>query len=219
MNEKVPIGILISGRGSNMSALLEACREKDYPCKPVLVVSNRPDAGGLGLAQDADVPTRVIDHKEFSERESFEAQLDKTLKDSGAHILCNAGFMRVLTEKFTEQWHDRHLNIHPSLLPSFPGTRSHEQALASGVKITGCTVHYVRAKVDAGPIIAQAATPICPNDTVETLSAKVLRLEHQLYPYALKLAAEGRVPVVDEQVALKQSGVEEGVSLFSPPIR
>ncbi|MCY4032905.1 MAG: phosphoribosylglycinamide formyltransferase [Hyphomicrobiales bacterium] len=219
MSEKVPIGILISGRGSNMSALLEACRGKDYPCKPVLVVSNRPDAGGLRLAQDAGVPTRIIDHKEFSDRESFETELDKALKDSGAHILCNAGFMRVLTEKFTRQWHDRHLNIHPSLLPSFPGTHSHEQALASGVKITGCTVHYVRAKVDAGPIIAQAATSIRSDDTVETLSTRVLRLEHQLYPYALKLVAEGRAPVVDEQVALKQSGGEESVEFFSPPIR
>ena len=219
MSEKIPIGILISGRGSNMSALLEACRRKDYPCMPVLVVSNRSNAGGLKLAQDAGVPTHIIDHERFSDRESFEAQLDKTLKDAGAHILCNAGFMRVLTEKFTEQWRDRHLNIHPSLLPSFPGTRSHEQALASGVKITGCTVHYVRAKVDAGPIIAQAATSIRPDDTAETLSARVLRLEHQLYPYALKLVAEGRAPVVDERVAPEQPGEEESASFFSPPIR
>ena len=202
-----------------MSALLEACRRKDYPCRPVLVVSNRPDAGGRKIAQDASIPTCAIDHKEFSVREDFDAQLDKALKNSGAHILCNAGFMRVLTEKFTERWHDRHLNIHPSLLPSFPGTHSHEQALASGVKITGCTVHYVRAKVDAGPIIAQAATYIRPNDNVETLSARVLRLEHQLYPYALKLVAEGRAPVVNEQVALKQSDGEENAGFFSPPIR
>ena len=201
-----------------MSALLEACRQEDYPCKPVLVVSNRPDAAGLKVAQDAGVPTCAIDHKEFSEREDFDAHLDETLKDSGVRILCNAGFMRILTEKFTERWHDRHLNIHPSLLPSFPGTHSHEQALASGVKITGCTIHYVRAKVDAGPIIAQAATSIRPDDDVETLSARVLRLEHQLYPYALKLVAEGRAPVVNERVVLKQSD-EEGAGFFSPLIR
>ena len=219
MSEKIPIGILISGRGSNMSALLEACRGKDYPCRPVLVVSNLSDAGGLKLAQDAGVPTCIINHERFSDRENFEAKLDKTLKDVGAHILCNAGFMRVLTEKFTEQWHDRHLNIHPSLLPSFPGTCSHEQALASGVRITGCTVHYVRTEVDAGPVIAQAATSIRPDDTVETLSARVLRLEHQLYPYALKLVAQGRAPVVNERVVLKQLGEDESVGFFSPAIR
>ena len=202
-----------------MSALLDACREEDYPCKPVLIVSNRPNADGLKIAQDVGIPTRIIDHKEFSDRESFDDHLDETLKGSGVRILCNAGFMRVLTEKFTERWHDRHLNIHPSLLPSFPGTHSHEQALASGVKITGCTVHYVRAKVDAGPIIAQAATSIRPDDNVETLSARVLRLEHQLYPYALRLVAEGRAPVLDERVVLKQFDEEGSVGLFSPPIR
>lgn len=202
-----------------MSALLDACLKKDYPCKPVVVVSNRPDAGGLVIAQGAGIPTSVIDHKEFSDRKSFDARLDRTLTDSGAHILCNAGFMRILTEQFIQQWHNRHLNIHPSLLPSFPGTRSHEQALASGVKITGCTVHYVRAKVDAGPIIAQAATFVAPNDDVKTLAARVLKLEHQLYPHALKLVAEGRAPVIDEQVGLKQSIGEKSVEFFSPPIR
>ena len=174
-----------------MSALLKACQEKDYPCEPVVVISNRPDAAGLKIAQEANVPTHVVDHKEFSNRESFEEQLNKKLKNAGAHILCNAGFMRILTEQFTHQWHDRHLNIHPSLLPRFPGTHVHERVLESGVKITGCTVHYVRAAVDSGPIIGQCTTPVYPDDTVEILAERVLQLEHKLYPHILRKVAEG----------------------------
>ena len=219
MKDKTPIGILISGRGSNMSTLLNACKQGDYPCAPVIVISNRPDAAGLKLAHDSGVKTHVIDHKEYSNRESFEEQLNKKLQDAGAQLLCNAGFMRILTEEFTAQWHDRQLNIHPSLLPAFPGVDVHEQALASGAKITGCTVHYVRAQVDAGPIIAQAATPIHPDDTAETLAARVLQLEHRLYPHALRLVAEGRAPVIDERVVLQQSDKDETAVLFSPPIR
>ena len=202
-----------------MSALLDACKQDDYPCKPVIVISNRPDAAGLKLARDAGVKTHVIDHKEHPNRESFEEQLDKKLRDASAQLLCNAGFMRILTEGFTVQWHDRQLNIHPSLLPAFPGVDIHEQALASGAKISGCTVHYVRAQVDAGPIIAQAATAIHPDDTAETLASRVLQLEHRLYPHALRLVAEGRARVVNERVVLQQSDKDKTAALFSPPIR
>ena len=191
---KIPIGILISGRGSNMSALLDACRQSDYPCRVAVVVSNRPDAAGLDIARQAGVPAHVIDHTRFPDRQSFEDRLDKTLRQAGARLLCNAGFMRILTAGFTRRWHNRQLNIHPSLLPAFPGTRVHEQVLASGVKVTGCTVHYVRAEVDAGPIVAQESTPVHPDDTLETLSAQVLRLEHRLYPRALRMVAEGKAP-------------------------
>lgn len=190
MNEKIPIGILISGRGSNMSALLDACKQEDFPCTPAIVASNRPNAPGLEIARQAGVPTCVIDHTRYESRESFEEALDKTLREAGARLLCNAGFMRILTAGFTERWRDRQLNIHPSLLPDFPGIRVHERVLESGVTVTGCTVHYVRAEVDAGPIIEQAQTPVAPDDTPDTLAAKVLRLEHQLYPRALRAAVE-----------------------------
>lgn len=198
MTEKIPVGILISGRGSNMLALLEACREKDYPCEPVVVISNRPDAAGIKIAQEANVPTYVVDHKEFPSREKFEEQLNNKLKNAGAHILCNAGFMRILTEQFTDQWHNRHLNIHPSLLPYFPGINVHERVLKSGVKITGCTVHFVRSEVDAGPIIGRVKVEVRADDNVATLSERVLRREHKLYPYALRMVADGYVPANDE---------------------
>ena len=196
MTEKIPIGILISGRGSNMLALLKACQEKDYPCKPVVVISNRPDAAGLKIAEKAGVSTHVVDHKKFPNRESFEEQLNNKLKNAGAHILCNAGFMRILTEQFTQQWHNRHLNIHPSLLPRFPGTHVHEKVLQSGDKITGCTVHYVRAAVDSGPRIGQLVTSVHPNDSPETLAERVLQLEHELYPRVLRQVAEGRDQII-----------------------
>ena len=191
---KIPIGILISGRGSNMSALLDACRQDDYPCRAAVVVSNRPDAAGLEIARRAGVPAHVIDHTRFADRQSFEDRLDETLRQAGAHLLCNAGFMRILTAGFTERWHNRQLNIHPSLLPAFPGVRVHERVLAAGVADTGCTVHYVCAEVDAGEIVAQESTPVQPDDTPETLAARVLRLEHRLYPRALRMVAEGRAP-------------------------
>ena len=214
MKEKIPLGILISGRGSNMSALLDACRQEDYPCFAAIVISNSAHAPGLEIARHAGVPTCVVEHlpqapaEGFGEvgnsgetpgfrdgdsgREAFEERLQQRLRAAGVELLCNAGFMRILTPGFTEGWRDRQLNIHPSLLPDFPGIRVHERVLASGVKVTGCTVHYVRAEVDAGPIVAQATAPVLPDDTVATLAARVLRLEHRLYPRALRMVAEGR---------------------------
>ena len=211
------IGVLISGRGSNLKALIEACEEPGFRGRIALVISNRPGAGGLAVAEAAGIPTLVIDHKEFSTRETFDAELDRALVNAGVELVCNAGFMRILTDGFVEKWRDRQLNIHPSLLPAFKGLHVHQRALDAGVKITGCTVHFVRPEMDEGPIVAQAAVPVLPGDTAETLGQRILEAEHKLYPLALKLVVEGRARVVGEHVVLDHDG--EGVTpapLFVP---
>jgi len=202
----VRIGVLISGRGSNLKALIEACEEPGFRGRIALVISNRPGAGGLAVAEAAGIPTLVIDHKEFSTRETFDAELDRALVNAGVELVCNAGFMRILTDGFVEKWRDRQLNIHPSLLPAFKGLHVHQRALDAGVKITGCTVHFVRPEMDEGPIVAQAAVPVLPGDTAETLAARILEAEHKLYPLALKLVVEGRARVVGEHVVLLDAG-------------
>lgn len=196
------VAILISGRGSNMAALIEAAKAADYPAEIVLVIANRADAGGLATARAAGISTAVIDHKAHSGKPAFEAALTERLEAARAEIVCLAGFMRVLSPAFTEHWRDRLINIHPSLLPAFPGLDTHARALAAGVTEHGCTVHFVRAGVDDGPIIAQAVVPVLPGDTPETLAARVLVEEHRLYPAALALVASGRARVVDERVAI-----------------
>lgn len=196
MTARKRVGILISGRGSNMSALIDACKSDDYPAEIVTVISNRPEAAGLEFAAKAGIAASAIDHKKFPSREAFEAELDATLRDAKVDLVCNAGFMRLLTEGFVEAWRDRQLNIHPSLLPCFKGLHTHERAIEAGVKLSGCTVHFVRTEMDTGPIIAQAAVPVLPDDTPDGLAARVLEAEHRLYPLALKLVASG-VAVVD----------------------
>jgi phosphoribosylglycinamide formyltransferase-1 len=196
------VAILISGRGSNMAALIEAAKAADYPAEIVLVIANKADAGGLVTARAAGIATAVIDHKAHSGKPAFEAALTERLEAARAEIVCLAGFMRVLSPAFTEHWRDRLINIHPSLLPAFPGLDTHARALAAGVAEHGCTVHFVRAGVDDGPIIAQAVVPVLPGDTPETLAARVLVEEHRLYPAALALVASGRARVVDERVAI-----------------
>lgn len=200
MIRKKRIGILISGRGSNMSALIEACRAMDFPAEIAVVISNRPNAPGLDKASAADIPMRTVDHKQFPSRKAFDAALNDALLDAGAELICNAGFMRLLTEDFVESWRDRHLNIHPSLLPAFRGLHSHEQALNAGVRVSGATVHFVRAEMDAGPIVAQAAVPVRADDTPDSLAARVLEAEHRLYPHALSLVASGQAWVEGEIV-------------------
>ncbi|MDZ4381571.1 MAG: phosphoribosylglycinamide formyltransferase [Parvibaculum sp.] len=210
------IGVLISGRGSNLKALIEACEEPGFRGRIALVISNRPGAGGLAVAEAAGIPTLVIDHKEFSTRETFDAELDRALVNASVELVCNAGFMRILTDGFVEKWRDRQLNIHPSLLPAFKGLHVHQRALDAGVKITGCTVHFVRPEMDEGPIVAQAAVPVLPGDNAETLSQRILEAEHKLYPLALKLVVEGRARVVGEHVVLDHDGEAVTGSLFVP---
>jgi phosphoribosylglycinamide formyltransferase 1 len=207
--------VLISGRGSNMSALIEAARAPDYPAEIALVVSNRPDAQGLERARAAGITAVAIDHKAFATRAAFEDRLHHTLVDHRIDFIANAGFMRLLTAGFVDRWRDRHLNIHPSLLPSFPGLDTHQRAIDAGVTITGCTVHIVRLEMDSGPIIAQAAVPVLGADTDATLSARVLEAEHKLYPLALGLLASGAVRIEGERVVRTVRG-QAGAALLSP---
>lgn len=188
---RLNLAILISGRGSNMEALLSAAEDPAYPAKPVLVASNRPDAKGLETAAAAGIPTLAIDHKLYGkDREAFERALDKALTDAGTEIIALAGFMRVLTPWFVTRWEGRMINIHPSLLPKYKGLDTHQRAIDAGDAEAGCTVHWVSAGVDEGEIIAQAAVPILPGDTAETLAARTLPEEHKLYPRALALACQ-----------------------------
>ena len=210
------VGVLISGRGSNLGALIEACKAPDYPAKIVLVISNLPSAQGLLRAESALIPALVINHKDFATREGFDAALDTALNEAGVELLCNAGFMRLHSEGFVARWRNRHLNVHPSLLPAFRGLHSHARVLEAGATITGCTVHFVRPEMDTGPIVAQAAVPVLPDDTPESLGARVLDAEHRLYPHALKLVALGDVCVEDEHV-VRTTQITPQPPLFSPP--
>ncbi len=190
------VGILISGGGSNMAALIAAARDPAYPAEIVCVISNRADAGGLAKAEAAGIATLVVDHKAYDGREAFERAVVERLEAHGVELVVLAGFMRLLTPWFIERWHDRLINIHPALLPSYKGLHTHERALADGVKIAGCTVHFVRPEMDVGPIIVQAAVPVLDDDTPDTLAARVLVQEHRIYPLALARVASGAARVV-----------------------
>ena len=192
MSARKKVGVLISGRGSNLQALIDACRAPDFPAEIVTVISNRPDVYGLERAREAGIPARVIDHKGFRSREAFDTALDAALREAGCELICSAGFMRLLTPGFVEAWHNRQLNIHPLLLPAFRGLHPHERALDMGVRLAGATVHFVRTEMDAGPIILQAAVPVRLDDTPDSLSARVLGAEHIIYPRALALIASGQ---------------------------
>jgi phosphoribosylglycinamide formyltransferase-1 len=208
---RLKIGVLISGRGSNLQALIDSCARPDYPAEIALVVANRADAFGIERARLAGLPAMVIPHRDFADRASFDAALDQALRQAGVELVCNAGFMRILTSWFVERWRDRQINIHPSLLPAFPGLHTHERALAAGVRFSGCTVHFVRTAMDTGPIIAQAAVPVLQDDDADRLAARVLAAEHRLFPLALRLVAEGRTRIVadadgSERVVIADAG-------------
>jgi len=216
--ERKRVGVLISGRGSNLSALIDACTAPAYPAEIALVISNRPKAPGLQFADRAGIPVEVIDNKSFSNRKEFDNALHAALQTARVELVCNAGFMRILTPAFVEAWRDKHLNIHPSLLPAFRGLNTHERALAAGVRISGCTVHFVRAELDAGPIVAQAGVPVLPDDDADALAARVLRAEHKLYPWAVRLIASGAAWVENERVIYGPETTNgANASLFSPP--
>ena len=208
MTERARVVVLISGRGSNMSALIAAAAAPSYPAEIVAVISNRPDARGLETAAALGIATSVVDHKAFETREDFDEALTTEITAHAPDLVCLAGFMRLLTPGFNATWRDRLINIHPSLLPSFKGLDTHERALEAGIKLHGCTVHFVRPEMDAGPVIAQAAVPVMSEDTPDTLAARVLEAEHQLYPAALALVASGRARVVNERVIVDNGGSE-----------
>jgi phosphoribosylglycinamide formyltransferase-1 len=200
---KLKVGVLISGRGSNLQALIDATRVSDFPAEIVLVISNVAGVHGLERAAKAGIPTQVIPHKNYPSRDEFDAALDVALKKAGVEFICLAGFMRMLGEKFARHWQGKIVNIHPSLLPAFKGVRVHEQVLDAGVTVSGCTVHFVIPELDAGPTILAAEVPVQPGDTVETLSARVLKQEHVIYPMALRMIADGRVKLVNGQAVFK----------------
>jgi phosphoribosylglycinamide formyltransferase-1 len=209
------IGVLISGRGSNLQSLIAACATPGFPAHICCVISNKADAKGLDHARAANIPALVIAHRDYADKQSFEAALDAALEQHKAQLVCLAGFMRLLTSWFTERWRDRLINIHPSLLPAFPGLHTHRQALEYGVKLAGCTIHFVRAEMDHGPIILQAAVPVLPDDNEETLATRVLQAEHKAYPAALRMIAENRVNVFEEKVFVADAEAS-GETLYNP---
>lgn len=199
-----------------MTALIEAARAPDYPAAVVLVLSDRADAAGLGHAAASGIPAHAVERQRYADRAAFEAALQARLDQADVELVCLAGFMRLLSAAFVERWKDRVINIHPSLLPSFRGLDTHARAIAAGVKLHGCTVHFVRAEVDAGPIVAQAAVPVRATDTADDLAARVLAAEHRLYPAALRLIASGRARIVGEQV-VGGTEADPPPPLFWPP--
>lgn len=205
MSGKKRVAILISGRGSNMTSLIEAARAADYPARIALVLSNRPDAGGLERARAAGIEAACVDHKAFTDREAFERAVDLRLRDAEIDIVCLAGFMRVLTPWFVARWTGRMINIHPSLLPLFRGVHTHRQALEAGVRVHGCTVHFVVPELDSGPIVAQACVPVHPGDGEDDLAARVLVEEHRIYPQALAAVAAGDAALEDGRCVFRNS--------------
>ena len=197
---KLKLGVQISGRGSNLQALIDACADKNFPAEIVLVISNVADVEGLAKAKVAGISTQTIPHKSFETKEAFEVALDEAHTKAGVELICNAGFMRIISAYLINKWRGRMINIHPSLLPSFPGLHTHQRALDAGVLFTGCTVHYVEEEVDAGAMILQAAVPIMPNDTEASLAARVLSYEHKAYPAAVRMIAQGMVTYKDGKI-------------------
>ena len=220
MAAPLKVAVLISGRGSNLQALIDAFGPEaaDSPVKIALVLSNRPDAPGLERAAKAGLKTEIVDHKAFQTREDFDVAIDREIRAAGAEFVALAGFMRLLTAQFVTTWKDKLVNIHPALLPSFPGLDTHQRALQAGVRFHGATVHFVRHETDSGPIIAQSLVAVRPGDTEETLGARVLQTEHRLYPLALRLIAEGHVRVEGERAIVGgQTRYPENVLLNPMP--
>ena len=214
---KKRVGILISGRGSNMMSLVAAAKAEDYPAQIVVVISNRPEAPGLAWAKAHGIPALAIDHKAYPTRTEFEEAMHEALIAHGAEMVACCGFLRLMTPDFVDVWRDRMINIHPALLPSYTGLHTHERALADGVRIVGCTVHVVRAEMDVGPIIGQAAVAVIEGDTPATLAKRVLAAEHVLYPQALALFASGKARIEGERISI--AGADNAVApLFSPGI-
>ena len=212
---KLKVGILISGRGSNMAALIRAAQAADYPAEIACVISNQADAGGLEAARKAGIPTAVVSHRGYPDRETFDRDVSAALEKHGVGLVALAGFMRIQSPWFPEHWAGRQINIHPSLLPAFPGLHVQRQALDAGVRLSGCTVHFVTPDLDSGPIIAQAAVPVLAGDTEEALSARILRQEHRLYPLVVRWFAEGRITIAEGRVAVRD--IPPGATLlFSP---
>ena len=218
MSARARAGVLISGRGSNLQALIDACATADFPAQIACVISNVPDVEGLKRADRARIPSRVLIHRSFGSREQFDDAVSAVLQEFDVDVVCLAGFMRVLSDRFVEAWRGRLINIHPSLLPAFKGVEVHRRVLESGVRVSGCSVHFVVPELDSGPIIAQAAVPVLPQDDEAALAARVLAAEHRLYPLALRLVVENAVRLEGERAQF-DGNFEGESSLFCPPLR
>jgi phosphoribosylglycinamide formyltransferase-1 len=210
---RLRVGVLISGRGTNLQALIDAGADPAAPAEVALVISSQGDAPGLARARAAGIRSEVINHRAFNAKQGFEASMDAALRSARIDLVCLAGFMRILTPWFVERWRDRLINIHPSLLPAFKGLDTHARVLASGARFSGCTVHFVRAEMDDGPIIVQAVAPVIQGDTPETLAARVLELEHRCYPLAVQLIAEGRVWIRSERVEIANAMITNAIMI------
>ena len=197
---KLKLCVFISGRGSNLRSLLDACADNDFPAKIVLVISNIDGVRGLEYAKTAGIQTLVFDRKNYESSNHLDAAMHEVIRDFNVNLICLAGYMRILSDKFVDQWHNRMINIHPSLLPSFKGLNVQQRAIDAGVRFSGCTVHYVRRDMDTGPIIVQAVVPVLNSDDSGSLAARILIQEHKIYPLAIRLIAQGRTTVMDERV-------------------
>jgi phosphoribosylglycinamide formyltransferase-1 len=218
MSNKLRIGAIASGGGTNLQAIIDRCADNSLQAEIVLVISNNPGAGALERADRAGISTLCIDHRQYSEREDFDLEIVKALKEAGVDTIVLAGFMRIVTETILNAFPQRVLNIHPALLPAFPGMHVQRKALESGARFAGCTVHFVDSGVDTGPIIAQAVVPIHDDDTEETLSARILIEEHRLYPHAIQLLAEGRLKIKGRRVNIEPPIPPPDTTLVNPPL-
>jgi len=205
----VALGILISGHGSNLQALIDACSDDNFPANIAIVISNNFNAYGLKRAAKANIPTKVVNHNCFGSREQYDDKLAEILEGAGVELICLAGFMRILSKTFVDRWKNRIINVHPSLLPAFKGLNVHQRVIDAGVRFSGCTIHYVRSELDSGPIIVQSVVPVAFNDTPDTLSAKVLETEHRCYPIAVRLIAERRINMHEESLVIEGVGIPD----------
>ena len=219
MPRKVPIGVLVSGNGTNLQAIIDAIEANKLSATIQLVVSNRADAYGLARAKNHGIPTEVLDHKQFPDREAFDQRVVDLLKARGVELVVLAGFMRLLSPAFVKAYSNRIMNIHPALLPSFPGLNVQKKAVEHGVRFSGCTVHFVNEECDEGPIIIQAVVPVFPDDTEESLAARILQQEHRIYPRAIQLYGEGRLHVQGRKVFVDGLTKEEEQVLLQPPLQ
>ena len=199
-NIKLKVGVLISGNGSNLQSIIDACEDPNFPAELSIVISNKAEAYGLGRAKKANIKTKVIEHQNFQHRSDFEKNITKALINANVELVCLAGFMRILTDTFVYSWKDRLINVHPSLLPIFKGLNTHQRAIECGVKFSGCTIHFVSSSMDEGPIILQAAVPVHQNDTSKSLAERVLDAEHKLYPMAIQLFANKKIWIENDLV-------------------
>ena len=212
--KKIKIAILISGNGSNLDSIINTCKEPDTDAEVVVVISNNPRAPGLVKSKEYKIPSYVVDHKSYSSRLTFEKALDEVIRKYDANFICNAGFMRILSSWFVNKWYNKQINIHPSLLPAYPGLNTHERVLNEGIRFTGCTIHFIRTGLDNGPRIIQSSIPVFPTDVIISLKRKVLTQENLIYPIAIRLLAKDKIKIINEKVIVENQifGAKEQIN-------